>query len=267
MAKKKEYYVVIHGRRPGLYHQWFGEEEAAEQVEGFPEAIYKGFYTRDEAIEWLGQFSRDTLANLAPDLLELLDSLPPPPWPERPRHLLKAGKVLIYTDGSTIDNPGPGGYGVVLRYKGHRKELSGGFRLTTNNRMELLACLEGLRALKRRCSVVLYSDSKYVVNGMTKGWAERWQAKGWKLSNDQDVKNADLWRRLVGLCHAHDVEFRWIRGHSGNRDNQRCDHLAMAAAQGQILAADEDYESTRREGLGSPRRPLDHRRSIPDPGC
>jgi ribonuclease HI len=243
--KKKQYYIVVHGRRPGIYHQWFGEEGAAEQVEGFPEAIFRGFFTREEAMEWLGQFSRETLANLAPNLLELLDSLPPPPWPESPWALLKAGKVLIYTDGSTIDNPGPGGYGVVLRYKRHRKKLSGGFRRTTNNRMELLACIEGLKALKRRSSVVLFSDSKYIVNGMTKGWAERWQAKRWKLNDDQDVKNSDLWRQLVEMCYVQDVEFRWIRGHSGNPDNERCDQLAMAAAQGQNLATDVVYETAR----------------------
>jgi ribonuclease HI len=111
--------------------------------------------------------------------------------------------------------------------------------------MELLACIEGLKALKRRCTVVLYSDSKYVVNGMSKGWAERWQARGWKLSNGEDVKNADLWQQLVALCQQHDVEFRWVRGHSGNPDNERCDQLAMAAAQGRDLATDVVYEAGR----------------------
>ena len=158
--------------------------------------------------------------------------------------MLKAGKVLIYTDGSALDNPGPGGYGVVLRYKNHRKELSGGFRLTTNNRMELLACIQGLKALKQACSVVLYSDSKYVIHGMTKGWAKRWQASGWKLADGDSVKNADLWRKLLRLCGQHEVEFRWVRGHSGNRENQRCDRLAMAAAQGEGLPADTGYEGT-----------------------
>ena len=176
------------------------------------------------------------------DLLELQSELP---RGEDPDALLKAGKVLIYTDGSAIENPGPGGYGVVLRYQEHRKELSGGFRLTTNNRMELLACIEGLKALKHRCSVVLFSDSKYVVEGMAKGRAERWQANGWRLADDEEVKNADLWRELVELCGQHDVEFRWVRGHSGNRENQRCDQLAMAAAQGRGLVADTAYEGIR----------------------
>ena len=245
MAKKKEYYVVIHGRRPGLYDRWFGEEGAAEQVDGFADAVYRGFYTLQEAAEWLRQLHAETIAGLPPDLVDLLGLYAERPQREDPSSLLKAGGILIYTDGGAIDNPGPGGYGVVLRYKGHRKELSGGFRRTTNNRMELLACIEGLKALKRRCSVVLYSDSKYVVNGMTKGWAERWQSKGWKLSNEQDVKNADLWQQLIELCQQHDVHFRWVRGHSGNPDNERCDQLAMAAAQGRELATDMAYEAAR----------------------
>lgn len=248
MTKKKQYYVVIHGRRPGLYDRWFGEEGAAEQVDGLADAVYKGFYTLQEAAEWLRELHAETIPGLPPDLVDLLGLHLEQPRREGPRALLKAGKILIYTDGGAIDNPGPGGYGVVLRYKGHRKELSGGFRQTTNNRMELLACIEGLKALKRRCSVVLYSDSKYVVHGMTKGWAERWQAWGWKLSNGQDVKNADLWQQLVTLCQQHDVEFRWVRGHSGNPDNERCDQLAMAVAQGKDLTTDVGYEAVRQAG-------------------
>ena len=103
--QKKQYYVVVHGRQPGIYRQWFGEAGASEQVEGFPDAIYKGFFTREEAMEWLAKFSRETLARYAPNLLDLLESLPPPPRPEGPSALLRAGKVLIYTDGSTIDKP------------------------------------------------------------------------------------------------------------------------------------------------------------------
>jgi ribonuclease HI len=248
MTKKKQYYVVIHGRRLGLYDRWFGEEGAAEQVDGLADAVYKGFYTLQEAAEWLRELHAETIPGLPPDLVDLLGLHPEQPRREGPRALLKAGKILIYTDGGAIDNPGSGGYGVVLHYKGHRKELSGGFRQTTNNRMELLACIEGLKALKRRCSVVLYSDSKYVVHGMIKGWAERWQARGWKLSNGQDVKNADLWQQLVTLCQQHDVEFRWARGHSGNPDNERCDQLAMAAAQGKDLTTDVGYEAVRQAG-------------------
>jgi ribonuclease HI len=245
MTKKKQYYVVLHGRRPGLYDQWFGEAGAAEQVDGLADTVYKGFYTLQEAAEWLRELHAETIPGLAPDLVDLLGLHAERPRREGPSALLRAGKILIYTDGGAIDNPGCGGYGVVLRYRGHRRELSGGFRRTTNNRMELLACIEGLKALKRRCSVVLYSDSQYVVNGMTKGWVERWQARGWKLANGQDVKNADLWRQLAELCQQHDVEFRWVKGHTGNRDNERCHQLAMAAAQGWDLATDVTYEETR----------------------
>jgi ribonuclease HI len=243
MAKKtKKYYIVVNGSKPGIYRQWHGPGGAAEQVENFPGAIYKGFYTREEAMEWLQGFDQAKLADLAPYLLDQVGLRPPDPSLESPSALLKAGKVLIYTDGGAIDNPGPGGYGVVLRSKGHRKELSGGYRWTTNNRMELLACIEGLKILKRGCSVVLFSDSKYVVDGMTKGWAERWQTSGWTLSTGQPVKNADLWQQLLALCQKHRVEFRWVRGHSGNPDNERCDQLATAAAQRQDLAVDVIYE-------------------------
>jgi ribonuclease HI len=248
MAKKKNYYVVIRGRQPGLYERWFGAGGAVEQVEGFADAVYKGFYTLGEAAEWLRELHAETIPGLAPDLVDLLERPPERPRRKGPAALLRAGKVLIYSDGSALDNPGPGGYGVVLRYKGHRKELSGGFRRTTNNRMELLACIQGLKALKHRCSVVLYTDAKYVVHGMTKGWAERWQARGWKLATGRDVKNADLWQQLVELCRGHDVVFRWVRGHSGNPDNERCDRLAAAAAQGWDLAADVAYEATEKGG-------------------
>jgi ribonuclease HI len=245
MAKKKQHYVVIRGRQPGLYERWFGEGGAAEQVDGFAEAVYRGFHTLEEAAEWLRELGAETMPGLAPDLVDLLGLEPEGPQSDDPSALLEAGKVLIYTDGSAIENPGPGGFGVVLRYGGHRKELSGGFRLTTNNRMELLACIEGLKALKHKCSVVLFSDSKYVVEGISKGWAERWRAHGWRLADDKEVKNADLWRELVEMCDQHDVEFRWVRGHSVNRENQRCDQLAMTAAHGRGLAADTAYEGNR----------------------
>ena len=241
--RKKQYYVVVRGRQPGVYDRWFGEGSAKEQIDGYPEAIYKGFYSREDAREWLGQFSEETLLALAPTLLDWLESAPAPPPKENPKELLAAGKVLIYTDGGAINNPGPGGYGVVLCYGQHRKELSGGYRLTTNNRMELMACIRGLKALKVQCSVVLYSDSAYVVNGMTKGWAARWQTNAWMLDGQEPVKNADLWQQLVELTNQHDVEFRWVRGHAGNRENERCDRLAVAAARGPNLVIDTGYET------------------------
>ena len=151
--------------------------------------------------------------------------------------------VEIYTDGACKGNPGPGGYGVVLLSGGRRKELSGGFRKTTNNRMELLACIEGLRSLKRPCTVVLTSDSKYVVEAMNKGWAKRWRSNGWKLSPSKPAKNSDLWKQLLDLCGGHRVSFKWVQGHNGHPENECCDVLAVAASQLKELPADLAFET------------------------
>ena len=154
--------------------------------------------------------------------------------------------VVIYTDGACSGNPGPGGYGVVLLFNEHRKELSGGFRRTTNNRMELLGAIEGLRALKDRCSVKLHTDSQYVVNAIEKGWAAKWKANGWMRNKKDKAINPDLWEQLLTLCKQHKVEFIWVRGHNGDRENERCDVLAVAAAQQRNLPADEIYERENR---------------------
>ena len=151
-------------------------------------------------------------------------------------------KVVIYTDGACSGNPGPGGYGVVMLYNGYRKELSGGFRRTTNNRMEMLAAIEGLRALNDRCAVTLYSDSQYLINAIQQGWAVRWRANGWMRNKKEKAVNPDLWAQLLDLCARHQVEFVWVRGHAGNVENERCDQLAVAAAQQRDLPADEMYE-------------------------
>lgn len=150
--------------------------------------------------------------------------------------------IRIYTDGACKGNPGPGGYGVVLISGGCKRELSGGFRKTTNNRMELLACIEGLRSLRRPSSVVLTSDSKYVVNAMVKGWAKKWRSIGWKLSPSKPAKNPDLWAQLLDLCSEHKVEFKWVKGHNEHPENERCDELAVAASQGEELPADTAFE-------------------------
>jgi ribonuclease HI len=155
-------------------------------------------------------------------------------------------KVVMYTDGGCIGNPGPGGYGVVLLSDGHRKELSGGFRLTTNNRMELMAAIVGLEALKKPCEVTLYSDSKYLVDAMELGWAKRWQANGWRRNKNEKAVNPDLWQRLLDVCKKHDVKFRWIKGHSGNPENERCDYLANTTAMQKNLPVDEGYLQTTR---------------------
>jgi ribonuclease HI len=150
--------------------------------------------------------------------------------------------VKLYTDGACSHNPGPGGYGVVLIYDSHRKELSEGFRLTTNNRMEILAAIAGLEALKEPCHVTLYSDSQYLVNAIEKGWALRWQANGWMRNKKEKAINPDLWERLLELCKTHKVQFEWVRGHAGHPENERCDELATTAARGSHLPADTGYE-------------------------
>jgi ribonuclease HI len=129
-----------------------------------------------------------------------------------------------------------------MEWAGHRRELSGGFRLTTNNRMELLAAIEGLRALKEPCAVTLISDSLYVVKAMQQGWARRWRANGWRRDRNTLASNHDLWAQLLPLCETHAVEFRWVKGHAGNRENERCDALAVAAAQARDLPVDVGYE-------------------------
>lgn len=151
--------------------------------------------------------------------------------------------VIIYTDGACTGNPGPGGYGVVLIYGEHRREISGGYRLTTNNRMELMGPIQGLETLNQSCRVTLHSDSQYVVEGIEKGWAKRWRGNGWMRNKREQAVNPDLWGRLLDLCETHDVEFRWVRGHSGDADNERCDQLAVEAAHNGELPADEGYES------------------------
>lgn len=129
----------------------------------------------------------------------------------------------------------------MMLFGEYRKELSGGFRRTTNNRMELLGAIEGLRALKERCSVKLHTDSQYVVNAIEKGWAAKWRANGWMRNKTDKAVNPDLWEQLLKLCQQHDVKFIWVKGHSGNKENERCDVLAVAAAQRPNLPEDEGY--------------------------
>lgn len=150
-------------------------------------------------------------------------------------------EVSIYTDGACLGNPGRGGYGVVLCYNGNQKQLSGGFRLTTNNRMEIMAAIVGLEALKSPCTVTLYTDSRYVADGITKGWARRWRAKGWRRTDKEKALNADLWTRLLGLCDQHTVQFRWIKGHAGHELNELCDMLSKEAANAPNLLDDDGY--------------------------
>lgn len=156
--------------------------------------------------------------------------------------------VEIYTDGAARGNPGPGGYGVVLLANGHRKELAKGFRLTTNNRMELMAVIAGLEALKKQdLNITIYSDSKYVVEAVEKGWVFQWNMK----PDFAKKKNRDLWKKFLKLYEYQNISFVWVKGHSTNKENNRCDELATAAADGFDLETDEFYEneSKNKEGM------------------
>ena len=136
-------------------------------------------------------------------------------------------QVELYTDGACSGNPGKGGYGIVLCYGPHRLELSGGYRLTTNNRMELMALIAALEQLKEPCEIDLCSDSQYVINGLQKGWAKGWRARGWKKADKSPALNSDLWARLLDLSEAHTIHYNWIKGHAGHPENERCDRLAV----------------------------------------
>ncbi len=149
--------------------------------------------------------------------------------------------VELFTDGACSGNPGKGGYGAILRYKGKSKEFSEGFRRTTNNRMEILAVIVGLEALNEPCNVSVFSDSKYVVDAINQGWVYKWEAKGWMRTPKEPALNVDLWERLLVLLEEHNVEFNWVKGHNGHPENERCDHLAVTAAAGEQLSEDEEY--------------------------
>lgn len=137
-------------------------------------------------------------------------------------------EVELFTDGACSGNPGPGGWGAILRCRGKEKELSGGDGNTTNNKMELTAVIEGLKALKFPCTVTLYTDSKYVADSLSLGWAEAWKARGWKKKDGKPALNSDLWEELLDLYHTHKVKIVWLKGHAGHPENERCDALAVA---------------------------------------
>lgn len=248
MPEKKNFYAVHKGRRPGVYTHWAGVGGAQEQVTGFAGAKYRGFATRPEAEYFLrtGETQPAQPALLAVETAQLGQ------LPARRQSAadyaadLAAGKVVIFTDGASSGNPGPGGYGVVLLSGDARKELSGGFRCTTNNRMELTAVIEALHTLERPIKAVVYSDSRYVVDAVQKGWARRWKANQWMRAPDSGGKsyraeNSDLWARLLQLLDLHPVEFRWVRGHADSPENERCDQLAVQAAARKRLPPDPGF--------------------------
>ncbi len=142
--------------------------------------------------------------------------------------------VYIFTDGACSGNPGPGGWGAILRYNGNEKHISGGEKLTTNNRMELTAVIEALKSLKEKCHVILTTDSKYVCDGINKGWARAWKKNGWKKADKKPALNKELWDALLNLCDSHEVEFVWVKGHNGHPENELCDTMAV-----------KEYESLR----------------------
>ncbi len=150
--------------------------------------------------------------------------------------------VIIYTDGACKFNPGPGGYGVLLVSKHKTKKISEGFRLTTNNRMELLACIIGLESIKKECIINIYSDSAYVVNSINKGWAKKWKANNWKRNKKDYADNIDLWDRFLNIYDKHKVIMNWVKGHANNPGNEICDELARNAAIGKDLQIDTNYE-------------------------
>ncbi|NNC84048.1 MAG: ribonuclease HI [Flavobacteriales bacterium] len=149
--------------------------------------------------------------------------------------------IELFTDGGAEPNPGIGGFGFILCQRGHCKEFAQGFEMTTNNRMELMAVIYGLAQIKRRTRVQVYSDSKYVIDGIEKGWAKNWRSKGWMRNSKEKALNADLWARLLELVDHHEVRFQWVKGHNGHMQNERCDALATWAIKNSELRVDEGY--------------------------
>ena len=232
MAKKKFYAVAV-GRSCGIFTDW---PTAESQVKGFAAAKYKSFPTEAEAKAWLDDpiYTRKESGKKTSGKHE-----------KQPTTLLDADpeKIVVYTDGGSINNPGPGGYGVVIVKDGKSQEMSGGFRLTTNNRMEMTAAIVALSALQGCTKQIdLFSDSSYLVNGINKGWARKWRSKGWKKADGQPVLNIDLWQELLTLLDSVNVNFNWVKGHAGNEGNERCDRLAVSSARQPELPVDAEYE-------------------------
>lgn len=231
MAGKK-FYAIARGRVPGIYDNW---PLAHAQVMGFPDARYKGFASRGEAEAWLKESPSSACLGRPKAAKARTAPVSSPPRP---------GAVMVYSDGGARFNPGPGGYGVIIVENGRPRELSGGYRHTTNNRMELMGCIVALSALADQDKpIVVHTDSQYVVNGISKGWASSWRKRGWLKADRQPALNADLWARLLDLLEGRQVTFQWVRGHSGHPENERCDELAVASSALSGLPVDEGYES------------------------
>jgi ribonuclease HI len=224
---KKKFYAVRRGHRTGIFTAWFGPDGAQVQVQGFAGAEYRGFASRREAEAFMqGAAHGGKEAQTDPD-----DS------------------IIVYTDGGALGNPGPGGYGVVIiTPEAERREMSGGYRLTTNNRMELMGCIVALDNLDGSRPIILHSDSRYMVDAINKNWVFNWKKRGWRKADGNPAKNQDLWKRLVAIIEAKTVSFRWVKGHAGHQWNERCDQLAGQAMAQPDLPADTVYEALMAEG-------------------
>ncbi|MGD9825271.1 ribonuclease HI [Desulfobacter sp.] len=233
-----KFYAVARGRKTGIFTSW---PEAERQVKGFAGARFKSFKTEPEALAFLADPSHTNYRSSTKNL----DCTPkkkktggqqPADYAD---YEYPEDAVMVYTDGGAIGNPGPGGYGVVFETG---ETFSGGFNLTTNNRMELLAVIKALETLEGEARpICLHSDSRYVVNGITKNWAKAWKCRGWKKSDGTPVMNPDLWQRLLDLMPGLDIRFIWIKGHAGNPLNEACDRLANSTARMPGLPDDTGY--------------------------
>ncbi len=232
--EKKKFYAVKRGRVTGLFLTW---DECNAQVKGFPGAVFKGFSTEQEAKDWLSGATETNLLFPADAGTETRKHSKKPTPRLVPASPATENEPLadytVYTDGSCLRNPdGPGGYAAVIisTQDGEIREISGGEPSTTNNRMELRAGIEALRALPNGATVDFYTDSQYMKNAFTKYWLRNWKRNGWKTATGEPVKNQDLWRTLDEAFSLHNVRFHWVKGHAGNCWNERCDELARGEA-------------------------------------
>ena len=234
MAGSK-FYAVAKGRKPGIYTNW---PETQVQVSGFQGAIHMSFKTRSEAESWM----------LSPSYGSGKAKGKKAPLKPQVASIIPDDALLIYSDGGALGNPGVGAYGVVIIDGGDRRELKGGFHHTTNNRMELLGCIMGLTDVLEPTPpdrpIVVTTDSKYVVNGISKGWARGWKARGWRKADGKPALNPDLWAQLLDLTEGRQVIFKWVKGHAGHPENERCDVLVneVTRGDGEGLECDTEYE-------------------------
>ena len=238
----KKVYAIFQGHEPGIYGSW---ETASHQVKGFKGAKYKSFPREIEAIEWLRECVLNAKEPVAQPLIDLIKNhLEKGSIGSKPTMADPNGEIIIHTDGGASPNPGVGGYGVVLQKGTRRKELSAGYQLTTNNRMEMMGVIVALQALNESSKVVLHTDSKYIVDSVTKRWVYGWKKRGWKKSDGKRPENVDLWEVLIALLKDHKVDFRWVKGHAGNIENERCDALVAEARSHNNLLVDTGYKSS-----------------------